>query len=65
MTVIKNLGRHSIGDCASKILTLWKSPTLINKTGEELQNKRLTRSDKMFVILEKNLALPRRKLPFL
>jgi hypothetical protein len=28
-----------IGDCASKILTLRKLPTLINKTGEELQNK--------------------------
>jgi hypothetical protein len=35
------------------------------KQEKELQNKRLIYSDKMFVILEKNLALPRRKLPFL
>jgi hypothetical protein len=30
-----------IGDGASKILTLWKSPTLINETGEEASEQTL------------------------
>jgi hypothetical protein len=35
------------------------------KQEKELQNKRFTRSEKLLEILEKDFALPRRKLLFL
>jgi hypothetical protein len=43
-----------IRDGVFKILTLWKSPTLINETGRGA-----------LVILGRNLVLPQRKLPLL
>jgi hypothetical protein len=46
-----------------RILTLWKSSALVDETGEGVQNNHFTRSDKLFVIQERNLALLRRKLP--
>jgi hypothetical protein len=51
----------SIGDGASKILTLWKSPTLVDETGGvSEQTSRLP--ERPFGILERSLVVPRREL---
>jgi hypothetical protein len=66
-----------IGDGASKILTLWKSPTLINETGEGASEQTLhslgqiardsgkepcTSSKKTYVSLDKPSASSRKKV---
>jgi hypothetical protein len=41
---------------APKILTLWKSSALIDEKERGVRNNHFTRSEKLFVVLERNLA---------
>jgi hypothetical protein len=55
----------SIGDDTSKILTLWKSPTLVDEIGERASEQTSLLLGEPLGIPEKGLALSRRKLQFL